>query len=152
MKYMYKGSDKICSFYISEAHLVAILIPYIYKNIEEGNKIETFFEDDLEEIFKKINLSNAFDKREFNVIDWKKLKQEELSKKFESDTDIIIVGGKMDFINHINRLVLNFHTNFTLVNCYNVNDLENNIKCVMEEYEKILYTSGVEEIGEVFTV
>ena len=149
---MYKKSEKVCSFYISEAHLVTILIPYIYKNIEKGNKIETFFEENLEEIFNKINLGNGFNKDSFQNIDWTKLKQEELSKKFESDTDIIIVAGKMDFINHINRLVLNFHTNFTLVNCYNVKDLNSNMSDIIEQYGEVLYTSGVEEINELFTV
>lgn len=149
---MYTKSEKICSFYISEAHLVAILIPYIYSKIKDGNKIETFFEEDLENVFNKINLSNEFDKDDFKEIDWKKLKQEELSKKFESDTNLIIVGGKTDFINHINRLVLNFHTNFTLVNCYNVKDLDENMSDLINEYGKVLYTSGVEEIGELFIV
>lgn len=148
---MYK-SDMICSFYISEPHLVAILIPYIYKNLKEENKIETFFEEDLEDVFNKINLGTNFDKSKFKNIDWKKLKQEELSKKFESDTNIVIVAGKTDFINHINRLILNFHTNFTLVNCYNIKDLDKNIGNVIEEYGKVLYTSGIEEISEIFSV
>ena len=149
---MYIGKEKICSFYVSEAHLATILIPYIYKKIETGYKVETFFQDDLESVFEKMNLGKSFDKTKLNIIDWKKLKQEELSKKFESDTNIIIVGGKIDFIEHINRLVLNFHTNFTLVNCYNVSDLDANINSIMGEYEKILYSSGVEEIEAFFTV
>ena len=91
---MYTKSEKICSFYISEAHLVTILIPYIYGKIKEGNKIETFFEEDLQSIFNKISLPNELDKGCFNRIDWKKLKPEDLSKKFESDTNLIIVGGK----------------------------------------------------------
>ena len=148
---MYK-SDMICSFYISEPHLVAILIPYIYKNLKEENKIETFLEEDLEEVFNQINLGTNFDKNEFKDIDWKKLRQEELSKKFESDTNIVIVAGKTDFINHINRLVLNFHTNFTLVNCYNIKELDKNIGNVIEEYGKVLYTSGIEETSEIFSV
>lgn len=148
---MYK-SDMICSFYISEPHLVAILIPYIYKNLNAENKIETFFEEDLEDIFNKINLGDNFDKEKFKTIDWKKLKQEELSNKFESNTNIIIVAGKSDFINHINRLILNFHTNFTLVNCYNIKALDKNMGNVIEEYDKVLYTSGIEEIKEIYMV
>lgn len=148
---MYK-SDMICSFYISEPHLVAILIPYIYKNLNAENKIETFFEEDLEDIFNKINLGDNFDREKFKNIDWKKLKQDELSNKFESNTNIIIVAGKSDFINHINRLILNFHTNFTLVNCYNIKDIDKNIGNVIEEYDKVLYTSGIEEIKEIYMV
>ena len=86
------------------------------------------------------------------LIDWKKLKSEELSSKFEGEKDIIIVAGKSNFISHINRLVLNFHTNFTLVNCFNVKELNQNISGIIEDYGKVLYTSGIEEVGEIFMV
>lgn len=148
---MYK-SEMICGFYISEPHLIAILIPYIYKQLKDGKKIETFFEEDLEDIFNSINLKNSFNRDVFKHVDWKKLKQEELSKKFEEDKDIILVAGKSNFINHINRLVLNFHTNFTLINCFNVKELNQNISGIIEEYGKVLYTSGIEEVGEIFMV
>ena len=148
---MYK-SEMICGFYISEPHLTAILIPYIYKQLKDGKKIETFFEEDLESIFDSISLKNSFNRDVFKGVDWKKLKQEELSKKFEEEKDIVLVAGKSNFINHINRLVLNFHTNFTLVNCFNVKELNQNISGIIEDYGKVLYTSGVEEVGEIFTV
>lgn len=148
---MYK-SDMICGFYISEPHLTTILIPYIYKQLKDGKKIETFFEEDLEDIFNSINLKNSFNRAVFKDVDWKKLRQEELSKKFEEEKDIIIVAGKSNFINHINRLVLNFHTNFTLVNCFNVKELNQNISGIIEDYGKVLYTSGIEEVGEIFMV
>ena len=148
---MYK-SEMICGFYISEPHLTAILIPYIYKQLKDGKKIETFFEEDLESILDSISLKNSFNRDVFKGVDWKKLKQEELSKKFEEEKDIVLVAGKSNFINHINRLVLNFHTNFTLVNCFNVKELNQNISGIIEDYGKVLYTSGVEEVGEIFTV
>lgn len=148
---MYK-SEMICGFYISESHLTTMLIPYIYKKIKEGSRIETFFEEDLEDIFSNINLENTYDREIFKAIDWKKLKSEELSSKFEGEKNIIIVAGKSNFISHINRLVLNFHTNFTLVNCYNVKELNRNISSIIEEYGKVLYTSGIEEVGETFMV
>lgn len=148
---MYKN-ERVCAFYISEEHLTAIIIPYIYARLKEGKRIETFFEKDIEEIFNKINIEKVYKREVFKGVDFKELRQEELSKKFKNEKDIIIVAGKSDFINHINRLVLNFHTNFTLVNCYNLKELDKNISGIIEEYGKVLYTSGVEEIGELFTV
>ena len=146
---MYR-SEMICGFYISEPHLTSMLLPYIYKKLKEGKKIETFFEENLEDIFENINMKNTFNREVFKDIDWKKLKQEELSKKFEENKDIIVVAGKSGFINNINRLVLNFHTNFTLVNCFNMKDLNNNISEIIEGYSKVLYTSGIEDVDHSY--
>jgi len=117
--------NKICSFNVNEYHLVTILMPYIYESIKETKKIVTFFEKDLRAIYEKILNTNMMfwkKRKKFDEIDWNRLEINEISKKFEDlkENDIIIVAGKDEFIERINKLILNFHTNFTLVNCFEI--------------------------------
>lgn len=149
---MYDVNEKICNFYVSKEHLVTALIPYIYNNLEYENKIETFFEEDLENILNKINLNINFNKSILNSVDWKNLKIEELSKKFNSENNIIIVAGKSSFINRLNSIIVNFHTNFTLVNCYDLNEIKENYTEILNKYGKVLSTKGIEEINKLFIV
>ena len=117
--------DKICGFNVNEFHLVTMIMPYIYEKINEGKIISTFFEKDVQEIYNRVlNISEKFwkNKDKLNEIDWKKTEINSISEKFNREADIVIVAGKKDFIDKINRLVVNFHTKFTLVNCYEIDD------------------------------
>ena len=53
---------KLCSFYVSDWHLVTMLLPYINKQINEETKIATIIENDIknnvEVLVKKLNLKN----------------------------------------------------------------------------------------------
>lgn len=154
---MYNLENKICSFNVNEYHLATILMPYIYETINEGNKIITFFEKDLRDVCKKvINTNSMFwkNKEVFDSVEWRKLEIEKISEKFKlaEDNDIVIVAGKEEFIEKINRLVLNFHTNFTLVNCFEINELNKNLEEQVKKYSKILNTKGLKEIKEVYLV
>ena len=42
-----KKTERICSLYVNEMHLVVMLIPYIEKNLERNVKIVTILEKDL---------------------------------------------------------------------------------------------------------
>lgn len=144
--------EKICCFYVSKEHLVTMLIPYICNCLNNGNNIETFFEENLVEIINKINLNNLHKKKILESVDWKKLNREELSKKFESENNIIIVAGKNDFIERLNNIIINFHTNFTLVNCYELSEIEKMDVQKINKYDKILSTKGIARVEEIFTI
>ena len=147
--------DKICGFNVNEFHLVTMIMPYIYDKINEGKTISTFFEKDVEEIYNKVlNISEKFwkNKDELNKIDWKKTEINSISEKFNNEVDIVIVAGKKDFIDKINCLVVNFHTKFTLVNCYEIDDFNKNLENIVKKYDKILCTKGVREIKELYMV
>ena len=53
---------KTCSFYISEYHLVTMLLPYIKQKIDEKNAIKTLLEDNIksnmETLISGVNLSS----------------------------------------------------------------------------------------------
>ena len=45
---MYSQEDMICSFCVNDYHLAVMIVPYIYRVINEGKKVITFFDKDLE--------------------------------------------------------------------------------------------------------
>ena len=65
---------KLCSFYVSDWHLVTMLLPYINKKINEQAKIATILENDIQEnvktLVEKLNLKNA---EKILLIDMEKL-------------------------------------------------------------------------------
>ena len=147
--------DKICGFNVNEFHLVTMIMPYIYEKVNEEKKISTFFEKDLSNIYEKIvNVNNLYwkNKEKFNEIDWGKTEIDKLSKKFEEESDVIIVAGSRSFIDRINSLVVNFHSKFTLVNCFEIDDFNSDLENITKNYNKILCTKGVREIKELYLV
>ena len=54
MKKENKKIEKLCSFYVSNWHLVTMLLPYINKKIEKNTKIITILENNIEENIKKL--------------------------------------------------------------------------------------------------
>ena len=39
--------EKICGFYVSNIHLITMILPFIKEQLENNMKIETFFEENL---------------------------------------------------------------------------------------------------------
>ena len=68
---------KVCSFYVSDWHLVTMLLPHINEKINEGTKITTILEystaDKMETLLEKTKIQNKekilninWDKKELN--------------------------------------------------------------------------------------
>ena len=147
--------NKICGFNVNEFHLVTMIMPYIYEKVNEGKVVSTFFEKDVQEIYNKVlNINEVFckNKEKLDKIDWNKTNSNNLPEKFEKEADIVIVAGKKEYIDKINSLVINFHTKFTLVNCFEIDDFNNNLESIIKNYDKILCTKGIREIKELYLV
>jgi hypothetical protein len=150
---MYNQENKICSFNVNEYHLVTILMPYIYEAINQEKKVITFFEKDLKEIYEKVLNTNSLfwrNKTKFDEIDWGKLQINKLSLKFKNakSGSIAIVAGSNNFVEKINKLISNFHTNFTIVNCFEIKEFEKSLDFNLSEYSKLLNTMGIQELKE----
>lgn len=148
---MYCKENMICSFCVNDYHLAVMLMPYIYEAVEEEKNVVTFFDRDLVEITNKVIATNKKfweNEKKLNKIDWKKTRFDKIAEKFENaqDNDIIIVAGKDEFIERMNRLLINFHINFTIVNCFYVSDIAKNDSFKLSDYSKILNTKGLENI------
>ena len=64
-----KNVLKLCSFYVSEWHLITMLLPYINKKVNEETKIATILENDIktidiekqiEKIYKKLSVQDRY--------------------------------------------------------------------------------------------
>ena len=85
-------------------------------------------------------------------IDWKsddfsKFKEiKELNK--ESDEVIVFVKGKENYINNINENINNWGNleNLKIIDCYDVNELQEDITNISGKYNKVLSTSGISKL------
>ena len=156
MKINQKTKEKICAFYASDYHFEMMSLPYINKNLDENNKIIIFTENNLENtiniLLSKINFKEEKKKKIFNI-DWKdndleKFKKMKEDKKIGRNV-IIFIKGKENYINNINKNIekwIENENNFKIIDCYDVNEIADNMDNIMKKYEKILNTSGEKRI------
>ena len=150
---------KLCSFYVSDWHLVTMLLPYINQKINEQAKIATILEKDIEEnvvtLVEKLNLKN---KEKILSLNWSK--QDEIKSKInelEKNQELIIfINGNKEFIEKYNKKLTRYYethlirNEIKIINCYEVIELNGSITEILNEHDKILNTSGEKEIKEVF--
>ncbi len=159
MKVQKNHLTKLCSFYVSEWHLVTMLLPYLNEKVNEEAKIAIVFEKDIKEnvvtLLEKLNLKN---KEKILNLSWEqkdeiKYKINELKEEQEL---VIFINGTKEFIEKQNmKLARYFETHLIthpikIVNCYEVMAFDGSIEQVLEEHDKVLNTSGEREIAEIF--
>jgi hypothetical protein len=161
MKSLKECSEKLCSFYVSNAHLVTMLIPYLSRKIKEGNNFIIFtqnnLENEVEMLLSKINIKEE-EKQKIRNINWKKsLYQENVIKeKLENNIEnlYIIINGDNEYVEKINEKVERINEknqkNVTIIDCYEVLQVNQEINKILNNHDKILNTSGEKEISEVF--
>ena len=163
-----KHIEKLCSFYVSDWHLVTMLLPYINKQINEKANIITILESDIEEniktLIEKLNLKN--EKKILNM-DWKKtsgIKYTDLQEKMKKlekkeKLNVIFINGKKNYIDITNNNIEKFlqnnenkyqEVNIKIIDCYEVGEFNLNLQEILHKHDKILNTSGEKEICDVF--
>lgn len=164
MKNNNKQIEKLCSFYVSDWHLVTMILPYINCKIDEEAKIITILEKTIEENIKtlveKLNLKN---KNKILNINWEEIKSKKYSdieaklKKeiTNGNENVILINGCKDYIetNNINveKWIKNSSVqSIKIINLYEVTQFNNHIMEILDSHDKILNTSGEKEISEVF--
>ena len=148
---------KLCSFYVSDWHLVTMLLPYINKKINEEARISTILEKDVEDnitkLVEKLNLKN---KEKILNLNWKKINEKLILNMKEDKENIFIINGSKEFIEKKNEKIekyINSHKikgEIKIINCYEIINYDGNISKILEEHDKILNTSGEREINEIF--
>ncbi len=150
---------KLCSFYVSDWHLVTMLLPYINKKVNEEAKIATILEKDLNNnivtLVEKLNLKN---KEEILSLNWEKNEniKQSLNKLNEKQEFIILVNGCKQFIEQQNKKIERyFETHLIknktkIINWYEITKYNGSISVILDEHDKILNTSGEREVEEIF--
>lgn len=150
---------KLCSFYVSDWHLVTMLLPYLNQKINEQAKIATILEKNIKQnivtLVEKLNLKN---KEKILSLNW--CKTEETKNVFsnvgEHQELIILINGNKDFIEKQNKKLTRYLQThlikcpIKIVNCYEIIEFNGAISEILDGHDKILNTSGEKEITEVF--
>lgn len=158
---------KVCSFCVSDLHLITMLLPYLDKKIKEDEKFITVLEKDLTEevklVLSRITLNNE-DKNGLLNINWSnrelseiELIQREFTKACKIFNKInIVVNGSKEYIEVVNKELntmlkaMKMNGTVRIINCYDITALDEDIKPILRTHDVILNTSGEKKISEVF--
>lgn len=135
--------EKLCCFYVSDFHLEMILLPYINKKIEENIiiKTERDLKDTVEILVSKMNL-NQENKEKILSLGWNGKE----NKKIEDKSNVIIIGNKK-YIEDINNQIRQTNIkNVNIIDCYNFEDIKEDMDNIMNSYSQNLNTTGIENI------
>ena len=162
-----KVISKLCSFYVSDWHLVTMLLPYINKKINEEIQIATILEKEIannvKTLVEKLNLKNADKIINLNWNSTDSKKYSNISNILENSNKeiIIIVNGSKDYIEYANKNIEKYieknmeqikkqNKKIKVINCYEIVEFNGSIVEILDKHDKILNTSGEKEINEIF--
>ncbi len=147
---MNKTNDKkVCSFFVSDYHFEMITLPYIEKEIEKNKKVIVLTDKDLtptiEVLLSKMNLSDE-KKSKIMKIDWNinDLEKIEQIKNAQNGNELVFIKGNKDYITDM-RKNINFIINskkIECIDCYDINELGDDVADIAKEYEEVLNTMG----------
>lgn len=159
-----KNVLRLCSFYVSDWHLITMLLPYVNRKIDEGTKIATILENDIQENVKTlVSRLNLKDEGKILNINWtnKNNKIEEIIKNNIGNEILIIVNGSKEYIKNANEKINKYlekneekliktNTRLKIADCFEIVEFNGSIVEILDSHDKILNTSGEKEINEVF--
>lgn len=158
---------RVCGFNISSIHFSMMILPYIKKELETEKNVITILEANLEknvnQILSKLTITDK-EKEKILNINWKETDirnlniEKNLREKMENSENLdIIIYGSEQYINDVGAVINKIISNFSkkdktikIINCYSVNDFNENIKEILDKHDIVFNTSGEHEIEEVF--
>ena len=148
--------EKTCAFYASDYHFEMISLPYIEKNLEDNKDIivltENSLEDTMKTLISNVNLKEKKKKKIINI-NWK---NDDLNKfkQIKEDIDknknmIIFIKGNKNYINNINENIqkwVNKRENVKIIDCYNIDEINNEMVDIIGKYQNVLSVRGETKI------
>lgn len=138
--------ERLCVFYSCNYHLGLILLEYLKNEDTKKYNTITFLEKGIDD---EIRILKERYENKFNNID-ENIKFESNSE-FEhtkiEDNSIIIIGGKIEYIDKVNKYVekeieKNNAKKIKIINCFNFEEQRKYMSEVLKVNDKILYTTG----------
>lgn len=152
MKNSKETGEKLCAFYANDYHFEMISLPYINSEMEKDREIIIMTENDLENtiniLMKTMKLEEER-KKQILKLNWKnndleKFKQ--LKEDIEEEKGVtIFIKGKENYIENIEKNIekwIKKSKKIKVIDCYDIEEMEDKIERVVGEYSKILSTSG----------
>ena len=150
-----KREKRLCLFFASDYHFEMISLPYINENLKKNKDVVIMTENDLgnsvNKVISSINL-NEEEKNRLNKIDWKNDELNKFKEVKNADKDgkelLIFVKGRENYINNMNKNIENWTNlkNVEIVDCYDINEVQNNAGEIAKQYDNVLFSSGVEKM------
>ncbi len=136
--------ESLCNFYASKYHLSMILLEYLKKNSTKKTQIVTFMQEDIEKEIQDLNEKYKYNIN-LNKIDFKRINdiygiEPEISKDI-----IFIVQGNINFMNEANEYIRDLadkKSKIKIINCYDFEKQKKVMKMLIDQNDKILYTTG----------
>jgi len=166
----YENVKRVCGFYVSNAHLITMILPYIRKQLNLNIGIDTFLEYNLaehvEQILSKLIGENNL-KEDISNINWNASNaykfstiEKEVKDKLSKNKELnIFIAGNNKYICAAKENLNKFFTKnakrlqgkyIIIIDCYEVTEFNDNIREILDEHDGILNTSGIHEIKDVF--
>ncbi len=150
-----KGQERLCLFFASDYHFEMISLPYINEKLKKDNNVIIMTENDLDitvdKLLSMVNLTQN-EKDRITKIDWKnddvsKFKEIKNANANGKET-VILVKGKENYINSVNKNIENWINinNTKIIDCYDINEVYEDVSNIAKNYNKVLSTSGVEKL------
>ena len=150
-----KGQERLCLFFASDYHFEMISLPYINEKLKKDNNVIIMTENDLDitvdKLLSRVNLTQN-EKDRITKIGWKnddvsKFKEIKNANANGKET-VILVKGKENYINSVNKNIENWINinNTKIIDCYDINEVYENVSNIAKNYNKVLSTSGVEKL------
>ena len=146
-----KTEDKSCLFYVSDYHFEMIALPYMKEKIENNNQVIVMTQENLEDSIKhlldKVNLDSD-DKKKIEKINWKEKSVEEISEIDTLNNKVVFVKGTEKYIKNVNQKINEVSNvqNLQVIDCYDVNNVDESIIDITKDYNSILSTSGLKNL------
>lgn len=159
MRQVKNTKEKICAFYASDYHFEMISLPYINKRMENQDEIVILTENNLEEtmetLLAKTNLQEE-KKKQILKLNWKNNDVEKIktikSGMSKQNNMIIFIKGKENYIRKLNQDIEKYlpeDKEIKIIDCYSLEEVGENLDQVMDQYHKILRTTGEKEIQKL---
>ena len=140
--------NKMCLFFASDYHFEMITLPYIEKELEKDKEIVVLTDKDLEPtvevLVSKITIPEE-KKEKILSINWKnedKLKMEYVKNTKKETT--VFIKGKKNYVTEMRNNISKYieEKNLKCIDCYDVNEISENIEEIASNYDSVLKTMG----------
>ena len=154
MSFNKRNLEKICSFNVSDWHMITVVISYLKDNSIYSKPIafisEKTLKSDFEFLLKKFNLNESEIKLLKNIPWYDNTNTLGICKD-----STYIINGSYEYINKTNQYFDNLFKseidkNITIINCYNTFNNDLPIRNILSNSNKILVTTGIKEINSIF--
>lgn len=151
-----KTKEKNCLFFASDYHFEMISLPYINKSIKNNKEVIVISENNLENTINKLLLQvNLEDDEKDKIlkIDWKNNDFDKFKEIKEADKErrntIVFIKGKENYIKNVNKNLENWikdDNKIEIIDCYDINEIEENVEEITKKYNNILVTGGMKKL------